>query len=91
MVSKLDREKLLLYKTKKAINFDETIILRNKFDNNILNFKKVAHKAFETFKISFPQFNNNKLMIINTMQNNLSTLFVHNFRYPHISRNFYSS
>ena len=91
MVCKLDRNKLLEYKRKDYINFNETFILRNSFDNNIVNFKKVAHKAFKIFKEDFPQFSNNKLMIINKMQNNLSSLLVHNFKFPSISKNFYSS
>ena len=91
MVSKLDRYKLLEYKVKDSINFNETFILRNNFDNNIVNFKKVAHRAFDTFKKDFPQFSNNKLLIINRMQNNLSSLLVHNFKFPIISKNYYES
>ena len=55
MVYKLDRNKLLEYKTRESINFNETFVLRNNFDNNIVNFKKLAHRAFENFKEDFPQ------------------------------------
>jgi hypothetical protein len=42
MVYKLDRNKLIEYKIKKSISFNETFILRNNFDNNIVNFKKIV-------------------------------------------------
>jgi hypothetical protein len=91
MVYKLDRNKLLEYKTRESINFNETFVLRNNFDNNIVNFKKLAHRAFENFKEDFPQFSDNKLLIINKMQNNLSSLLVHDFKFPSVSKNCYNS
>jgi hypothetical protein len=89
MVIKLDRNKLLLYKQKKPINFNETFIIRSNFENGIINTKKLAHRAFDNFKKQFPVYKNQKLMIINKMQNNLSSLFVHDFRIQNISKNFY--
>jgi hypothetical protein len=83
MVSKLDRNELLLYKNKKSIDFNKNFILRNTFDNNILNFNKIAHKAFSSFKENNEKFKDFKLMIVNRMQNNLSSLLVHNFKYPY--------
>ena len=89
MVSKLDRESLLLYKHKKGINFENTFLLKNKYDNNVCNFKKLAYKAFDFFKKENLIFKDHKLMIINTMQNNLSSLLVHNFKFPYINTFFY--
>ena len=85
MVSRLDRDSLLLYKNKKSINFENTFLLRNKYDNNVCNFKEIAQKAFNSFKDENKIFKDHKLMIINTMQNNLSSLLVHNFKYPYIN------
>ena len=89
MVSKLDRDLLLEYKPKKTINFNNTFILKHKYDCNITNFKDLAYKAFNSFKKEKIEFKDFKLMVINTMQNNLSSLLVHNFKYPQISKKFY--
>jgi hypothetical protein len=56
MVIKLDRNKLLLYKQKKPINFNETFIIRSNFENSIINTKKLAHRAFDNFKKQFPVY-----------------------------------
>ena len=50
MVSRLDRDSLLLYKKRKNINFENTFLLKNRYDNNVNNFKEIAYKAFDTFK-----------------------------------------
>ena len=89
MVSRLDRESLLLYKNKKIINFENTVLLRNKYDNNAFKFKEIAYRAFDSFKEKNEKFKDHKLMIINTMQSNLSSLLVHNFKYPLINTFFY--
>ena len=54
MVAKLDRETLLQYKPKKIIYYNSTFILKTQFDNNILNFKELAFKAFENFRDENP-------------------------------------
>jgi hypothetical protein len=84
MVSRLDRDSLLLYKKRKNINFENTFLLKNRYDNNVHNFKEIAYKAFDTFKEENVIFKYHKLMIVNTMQNNLSSILVHNFKYPYI-------
>ena len=84
MVSRLDRDSLLLYKKRKNINFENTFLLKNRYDNNVNNFKEIAYKAFDTFKEENVIFKDHKLMIVNTMQNNLSSILVHNFKYPYI-------
>ena len=82
MTAKLDRDILLQYKPKKVINYESTFIIKNKFDNNILNFKELATKAFTNFKAENPLFKDYKVMIINSMQNNISSLLVNNFKFP---------
>jgi hypothetical protein len=54
--------------------------LKNRYDNNVNNFKEIAYKAFDTFKEENVTFKDHKLMIVNTMQNNLSFILVHNFK-----------
>ena len=81
MVAKLDRDNLLKYKPKKVIDFNSTFLIKNKFDKNILNFKELAKKAFSTFKIENPLFKEHKLMVINTTQNNILSIFVNEFKF----------
>jgi hypothetical protein len=90
MVLKLDREELIKYKDKKHIDFEKFFYVKWEFDINILNFKKIAHRAFESFKTEFPLFNNHKLLIINSMQRNLSSIMAHNFPFPCFYKNNYS-
>ncbi len=47
MVSRLDRDSLLLYR----------------YDNNVNNFKEIAYKAFDTFKEENVIFKDHKLTI----------------------------
>ena len=88
MVAKLDRDFLLIYKPKKNIDFNNTFIIKNKYDCNILNFKEIANKAFISFKKENLKFKDHKLMVINTMQNNISSLLVNDFKFPQL-RNFF--
>ena len=90
MVLKLDREKLIQYKDKKYIDFENFFYVKWEFDINIVNFKELAHRAFESFKKEFPLFRNHKLLIINSMQRNLSSIMAHNFPFPCFYKNNYS-
>ena len=80
MVAKLDRETLLQYKPKKIIYYNSTFILKTQFDNNILNFKELAFKAFENFRDENPWFINHKVMIINSIQNNIASILVNKLK-----------
>jgi hypothetical protein len=82
MVSKLERDSLLVYKKKKEINFDNTFLIKNKYDCNVLNFKEIANVAFNSFRENNSKFKDHKLMVINTMQNNISSLLIHDFKFP---------
>ena len=89
MVSSLDRNKLLKYKEKKKMDFNNNFLYRFNFDNNISNFTSLATNAFNKFKRENLKFNNFNLKIVNKLQLNLSSLLVHNFKFPSVLRNFY--
>jgi len=89
MVSALDRDRLLQYKEKKKLDFSKNFIYRFNFDNNISNFNFLANNAFENFKKENVKFNDFNLKVVNKMQLNLSSLLVHNFKFPLVMKNFY--
>ena len=89
MVSALDRDHLIMYKEKKKIDFNKNFIYKFNFDNNISNFSFLAINAFKNFKRENVKFNDFNLKIVNKMQLNLSSLLVHNFKYPISVRNNY--
>jgi len=82
MVLRLDRDELIKYKNKKNIDFNKYFYIKSEFDSNILNFKNILLSAFEFFKKDNPKFKDNKLMIINSTQRNLSSILVHKFPLP---------
>ena len=87
MVTNLDRDSLIEYKNNqnfqsKRIDFKKNLVIKNSFDKNIVNFKEIANVAFENLKKNFPKFKNLDLFIVNKMQNNLSSILVHEFKYP---------
>ena len=61
---------------------DNTFLIKNKYDCNILNFKEIANVAFNSFRENNSKFKDHKLMVINTMQNNISSLLIHDFKFP---------
>lgn len=87
MVFKLERDKLIEYKTK---NIQDKRIVNFKidFDKNIKNFNKVFQKAINKTAKKFEVFSNLKFRVINKMQLNLNSLLVHNFKLP---RSYFSS
>jgi hypothetical protein len=89
MVSSLERDKLLEYKEKNRLNFNCNFIYKFNFDNNISNFNNLASHAFENFKKDNEKFKNFKLKIVNKMQLNLSSLLIHNFKFPSVIKCFY--
>jgi len=82
MVLRLDRNDLIKYKSKRKIDFDKNFIIKNEFDKNILNFKEILNKAFYNFKLNNEIFQDYNLTIINTVQKNFQSLFVHKFHFP---------
>ena len=90
MVANIKRESLLEYKPKnQKIDFEKSFIFKYEFNKNISNFKEVVKKAFNSFKEKNPRYKNHNLFLINKMQNNLSSILIHNFRYPKIYKNKY--
>ena len=81
MILRLDREELIKYK-EKNIDFEKNFYVKNEFDLNILNIKKGIFSAFEIFKQDNPKFKDNKIVVINSMQRNLSSILIHRFPFP---------
>ena len=88
MVGSLDRDSILPYRDKRLNDFSKnTIFFKLPFNFNYLNLEKIFNDTFKSIaKSSFLE--NIKLKLIYTMQPNLSSLFVHNFK-P-LASDFYS-
>jgi len=89
MVANLDRLNLIKYKERNK-KFDEnTFIFKTEFDKNIVNINEIIKNSFSSLKnISDLDFLSNKnLKIINSTQNNLISLLVHNLKFPNIIKN----
>ena len=88
MVGDLYREKILPYKDKKKNSFAKnTLFFKLPFNFNYLNSEKIFNDSFKL--ISRSNFLESiKLKLVYTMQPNLSSLFVHNFKL--LSNNSYS-
>ena len=82
MVLRLDREDLIIYKEKKNIDFENNFYIKNEFDVNILNIQENVTNAFKVFKQNNPKYKDNKILTINCMQRNLSSILVHKFPFP---------
>ena len=80
MVGSLDREDILPYRDKKFNDYTKnTIFFKLPFNFNYLNLEKLFNDSFKL--VSKSNFLENfKLKLIYTMQPNLSSLFVHNFK-----------
>jgi hypothetical protein len=90
MGADIDRNSLLEYKIKKdRIDFEKSFVFRNIFNKNISNFNFIIKTAFNSFKQYYPMFNDHKLFLVNRMQNNLSSILIHNFKYPQVYKNKY--
>ena len=82
MVSFLDRKSLLVYKNRDRMILKNTILFNNNFDVKVENFKEIAINSFDYVKSIKTDLKDHKLRIINKMQNNIKSLFVHNFKTP---------
>ena len=80
MVAKLQRNSLLEYKQRKQINFNDTFIFKYFFDFNVQNINEIIYSSFFDLRASFPFLRNTNIKIVNKMQNNISSLLVHNFK-----------
>ncbi len=79
MVGTLDRESLIPYKPKDDSFSKNTIFFKLPFNFNTLNLERAFSDSFS--KISNSDFLlNQKLKLIFSMQPNLSSIFVHNFK-----------
>jgi hypothetical protein len=82
MVCFLDRKKLLEYKQKKNIILDKTILFKNTFDKCIVNNNQIIQKSFNNLKTETDNLKDYKLKIINSMQANLKSILLFNFKFP---------
>lgn len=88
MVFNLDRDKLINYKEKSSKENDK-IYFKMLFDRNSFKFKEIFNKVFKDFKLKYPEFEKLKFTFVNKMQFNLSSLLVHNFKFPDSFKNNY--
>jgi hypothetical protein len=90
MVANIKRDSLLEYKPKKQeIDFEKSFIFKYEFNKNISNFKEIIKKAFNSFKENHTKYRDHNIFLVNKMQNNLSSILIHNFKYPKIYKNRY--
>jgi hypothetical protein len=81
MVSNLDRDTLLEYKVRNNILDNKTFIFKSQFDKNLININEIIRNSFNSLKDSNQEFfQDKKILIVNNMQYNLSSLLIHNFR-----------
>jgi hypothetical protein len=82
-VTNIKRDSLLEYKPKKQeIDFEKSFIFKYEFNKNISNFKEIIKKAFNSFKENHTKYRDHNIFLVNEMQNNLSSILIHNFKYP---------
>ena len=91
MVANLDRNKLIQYREKKSLKFNDSIFFKNTFDKNIENIKYLYKNCFKkTIKEKENnEFKNFNIFVINKMQPNLKMIMVHDFKIPVIYKNSY--
>ncbi|CAF1127635.1 unnamed protein product, partial [Brachionus calyciflorus] len=86
MVFKLDRNDLLDYKIK-PFREKDVIDFKINFDINSKDFKGVFKKAFVKYFGNIEETKKLRFRLINKMQNNLSSILVHDFKFP-VSKSF---
>ena len=83
IVSNTDRFSLIPYKIKpKNIDFSKHILFFSNFNYNIIKLNNYLFTSFKNTCNSFPLLNNFSLKIVNKIDYNLNSLFVHNFKLP---------
>jgi hypothetical protein len=85
MIGKIDRNDLIPYKNKKKFIDNKTIFLNVEFEKTLVNLKDIFIKTWKNTFLNHETLKDTKLIILNKMQLNLSSLMVHNFPYPKIS------
>ena len=90
MVLDLDRSKLLEYKVRDNSKPNNIIFFKNQFNKNVINYKNIFKKAFDSFINSNEKFKPLKLQVINKMNFNLGSIFIHNFNFKTSYKNSFS-
>ena len=89
MVSNLDKEKLLLYKDKKNLDYKNNFIFKTVFDLNLYNQADIIKKSFENLKNDDERFKKFDIIVVNKCQLNLSSLLIHNFKFPRVDKQYF--
>ena len=89
MVGSLDRQSLIPYKTDSKDYSENSIFFNLPFNFNILNCKKIIFDSFKTIS-NCDLFSKIKFKFINSIQPNLSSLLVHNFKLEPLNYHFYT-
>ncbi len=86
----LDRIELLKYK-EKEINEKKNnqIYFKYHFDNNVNNIRNIFKKSFDCFIEKNIIYKDLEINLINKMNYNISALFVHDFKFKRVFKNFY--
>ena len=89
MVLYLNRKDLLKYKEKLKNIKNSDILFCNKYNRCISNLKDIVKESFFNFVNKYGRFGQLKIKVINKMNLNLSALFIHNFNFNKIYKNFF--
>ena len=82
-VSNTDRYSLIPYKIKpKNIDFSKNILFFSNYNYNISKINDYLFSSFKKTCNSFPILNNFSLKIVNKIDCNLNSLFIHNYKLP---------
>lgn len=81
-VANINRDELIPYKEKNNNFIKNKIYFCFQFDKNVSNIKQIILKSWENTIKTHPIFKNLELVVINSMQQNLSSILLHNFRFP---------
>lgn len=91
MVMSLDRRDVLEYKVRDNFKVRDTIYFRNVYNKNILNFNEIIKNAFNSFKSENSRFECLKIKVLNSMNCNLASLFIHDFSFKTLFKNFFKN
>lgn len=90
MVASLDRIEILKYKEKKENMKKDLLIFKHTYETNLGNFNQIFKESFRNIFKNDETFKNYDYLLVNKMQNNISSILIHNFNIPFIIKNKYN-
>lgn len=81
MIGTLNRSSLLEYKSKVDSEMSNNIIFKTTFDFNLPNLNSIIYKCFDGIKMKFDYLKEKKILSVNCIQPNLSSLILHCIKY----------